>query len=277
MFTLLREGDTEDLSNKVVMITQYLYGVKTTKYMNLISEKKLEDLLSSLRNGSFRFSPMYRSWIPKPNKPGETRPITQPHKKDIIVLDALSSLLNVVFESIFLPKSHGFIRRRGPITFFTQMGKLDKLIKADVAKCFDNIDHELLLGLLQAHLGPENAPLFQLIEAFCKTDILDKEGNNFAFKFKGIPQGCSVSPVLMNIYQHELDFALAHLCKVYEGHLAYARYADDIIIGIKGSENIDSNSLLLIWFQYFHDWCCKVKFIVCWNCFGKGTTSKNLS
>lgn len=44
---------------------------------------------------------MYRSWIPKPNKPGQMRAITQPNKTDIIVMDALSHLLNIIFEDLF--------------------------------------------------------------------------------------------------------------------------------------------------------------------------------
>ena len=84
-------------------------------------------------------------------------------------------LLNIVFEDIFSHQSHGFRRGRGPITFFTQMqtwGRLDKLIKADIRKCFDNIDHTFLLKLLRSHLGPNNEPFYQLIETFCKTSIL---------------------------------------------------------------------------------------------------------
>lgn len=136
VFTLLRNGDTENLSNKLIMIARYLYEERP-KYKSLISEMELEKRILSLEDGTFSFSSMSRSWIPKPHKPGEMRPITKPHKEDIIVLDALSLLLNIVFERVFLPQSHGFIRRRGPITFFLQMrkwGTLDRLVKADIVK-----------------------------------------------------------------------------------------------------------------------------------------------
>ena len=49
---------------------------------------------------------MYRSWIPKPNKPGQIWAITQPNKTNIIIMDVLSHLLNIIFEDIFLSQSH---------------------------------------------------------------------------------------------------------------------------------------------------------------------------
>ena len=92
---------------------------------------------------------MHRLWIPKPNTLGELRAITKPNKADILVMGALSHLLNIVFEDIFLPTLTGLCR--GPITFFLEVqswGPVDRLIKSDVVKCFDNIDHGLLISVL---------------------------------------------------------------------------------------------------------------------------------
>ncbi|KAM1859816.1 hypothetical protein ACFX13_012066 [Malus domestica] len=84
--------------------------------------------LSFLR---FQFSEMHMSWIPKPNKPG---PIT-PCKKDLIVMEALSLLLNIVYEDVLLTHSHGFRKGRRPITFFAHVdswGTVDRFFKADI-------------------------------------------------------------------------------------------------------------------------------------------------
>jgi retron-type reverse transcriptase len=121
--------------------------------------KRLEEIKRALMSSTFRFSSMYRSWIPKPNKPGKMRPITQPHKEDFIVMDALSQLLNIVFEDIFLTQSHGFRKGRGPITFFAHVqswGEVDRLIKADIVGCFDNIDHALLNSRVRLNIGNHN-------------------------------------------------------------------------------------------------------------------------
>ena len=114
--------------------------------------------LSFLR---FQFSEMHRSWIPKPNKPG---PIT-PCKKDLIVMEALSLLLNIVYEDVLLTHSHGFRKGRGPITFFAHVdswGTVDRFFKADIVGCFDNIDHTLLNRGIGLDMGESS-------EGFCNS------------------------------------------------------------------------------------------------------------
>ena len=75
---------------------------------------------SDLENGSYRFSPMFRSFIPKSQKPESLRPITQPAKKDIRILATMSLLVNQVYESIFLDSFHGFRKGRGVQTLFRE-------------------------------------------------------------------------------------------------------------------------------------------------------------
>lgn len=120
LLNLLREEDSKkkrkDLMDKLVRIVDFLWETKSD-YKQGTPKKELEELKSALFNSTFHFSSMYRSWIPKPNRPGKMRAITQPHKGDIIVIEALSLLLNIVFEDLFLPQSHGFRKGRGPITF----------------------------------------------------------------------------------------------------------------------------------------------------------------
>lgn len=69
-----------------------------------MKEERVHEIKEALLNSTYQFSPMFRSWIPKPNKPGQMRPITQP--EDRIVMEAIAHPLNIVFEDLFL--SHGF-------------------------------------------------------------------------------------------------------------------------------------------------------------------------
>lgn len=135
----------EGLMGQLVQLVGNLWREKSGQEVST-PDMELEALLNALQESHFRFSLMYRSWIPKPNKPGELRPITQPAKKDIIVMDDISYLLNKVYAEIFLETSHGSRKGCGPITFFSNFhgwGPIDRLIKSDIVKCFDNIDHRL--------------------------------------------------------------------------------------------------------------------------------------
>lgn len=93
--TLLRKEEShlkkKELIGKLLKIIDYLWETETT-YQEMRSERQLEELKRRLFNSTFQFSSMYRSWIPKPNKPGQLRPITQPNKADILVMDALAQL-----------------------------------------------------------------------------------------------------------------------------------------------------------------------------------------
>jgi len=90
--------------DKLVKIMDSLWETESI-YKELTPQGTLQKMKRALFHSTFPFSSMYRSWIPKPNKPGELRAITQPNKADTIGLDALSQLLNIVFEEIFLPQS----------------------------------------------------------------------------------------------------------------------------------------------------------------------------
>lgn len=245
------ENKKKGLMGKLVQLIRYRWEEKTGNRESL-TDMELEELAKVLNNSSFSFSSMYRSWIPKPHKPGELRPITQPAKRDLIILDGISYLLNLVYEEIFLDSSHGFRKGRGPITFFYELhgwGPVDRLIKSDIVKCFDNIDHKQLTSFLSSDLGEENAPFCDLILRFLKTEIRDKKGNNYSNNTKGIPQGSSLSPVLMNIFLHRLDKEIS-LFRSTEDNLCYIRYADDMIFAFrKGS---DSQAAYNRFRVYFH-------------------------
>jgi Reverse transcriptase (RNA-dependent DNA polymerase) len=106
--------------------------------------------------------------------------------------------------------------------------------KSDVVACFDRIPHDLLLFHLSFFLGSDNKEIIDLVSAFLKADILDKNGKNWATPNIGIPQGSSISPVLMNVYLHSLDVRM--------GKLATSVY-DDILLGFKTRDSIPGLTL----------------------------------
>lgn len=173
--------------------------------------KEVKQMQLELVTVEYRFSPMHRSFIPKPNKRfNKFRPITQLIIfKDRLVLDALE---RIPMDPIFSKHSHGFRPRRGTISFIKAVREwptLDRMIQCDIVKCFDRIDHELLLSFLRAKLG---SGLVDLITAFRivnkgpyrwpKTKVLSPATE------QGIPQGSPISPVLMNCFLHHLDIEM---------------------------------------------------------------------
>nr|KUM48159.1 18S ribosomal RNA intron 1 ORF [Picea glauca] len=202
-----------------------------------LSQPQVETIVAALTNKSFRFSEMRRIYIPKPHKPGQLRPITTPHTSDIIVMDALSEVLNMLLRDIFLPCSHGFRKKRSGETLFMDVlswGPIDQFVVADIVKCFDNLEHKRLLMAVQSFIDDDG--IVNLINSFLITDILDREGINYNYsvKSKGIAQGCSLSPVLLNIYLHSFDLAMSRFSGTYP-LVRYARYADDILLAFRST------------------------------------------
>ena len=88
-------------------------------------------------------------------------------------MEALSLLLNIVYEDVFLTNSHGFRKGRGPITFFAHVdswGTVDRFLKADIVGCFDNIDHTLLNRRIGLDMGESS-------EGFCNSIFQLYKGN----------------------------------------------------------------------------------------------------
>lgn len=160
-------------------------------------------------------------------------PITQAASVDLLLLKALYNTLSEYLDPSFSDLSHGFRPRRGCRSFFSDMNRwsdLRLLQKSDVVSCFDRIPRVRLLNLVGGLLGPKNVLILDLVSSFLSTPIKDKTGRTVSTAGIGIPQGNSLSPILMNVYLNSIDIRMQEL--VTSGELFYLRYADDILIGI---------------------------------------------
>ena len=143
-------------------------------------------------------------------------------------------VLESIYESLFLPGSYGF--RPGRSCHDAIRDLLDHLyrkpiqtvIDVDLAKFFDTIDHELLLGMLREKV---NDPKFlRYLKRMFKSGVL--AAGELTIGDEGVPQGSLCSPVLANIYaQYVIDCWLEEVVKVHcAGKIAGFRYADDLVI-----------------------------------------------
>lgn len=169
-----------------------------------MSRKRLNQILLELKSHSFNFKPARREYIPKAN--GKSRPLGIPCPRDKIVQQSMAMILEAVFEKHFLKSSNGFRPRKGCHTALKQISRwnaIDWFIEGDIKSYFETIDHHILKQLIY-----DKIPDQQFIELYWKAVragyVEFKSGKKIDATI-GTPQGSIVSPVLANIYLHQLD------------------------------------------------------------------------
>ena len=191
-----------------------------------------------------------RVYIDKPGK-AEKRPLGIPTIRDRIVQECMRIVLEPIFEAQFFAHSYGFRPMRdAPMAL--ERAKLlvhhtgyHWIVEGDISKCFDRIDHAILLKRLY-HMGIRDRRVLQIIKAMLKTGVMDEcEVNE-----EGTPQGGLISPLLANVYLDIMDewitkqweikkteYPFSKPYRKYKGLRRTAlipgflvRYADDFII-----------------------------------------------
>jgi len=210
-------------------------------------EDNLRCLADDLRSGAFEARPVRRVRIPKPS--GKLRPLGIPAIRDRIVQEALRMVLEPIFEADFVQHSYGFRPCRRTMDAVKcilwaacEPRKFFWVIEGDIASYFDTIHHRKLIKLLRRRIADER--LLNLIWKFLRAGVMER--NVLRATVEGTPQGGIISPLLANIYLHELDkymerytalslYRKAKRRKQGLANFAYVRYADDFVVMCNGT------------------------------------------
>lgn len=170
-----------------------------------VSEAKIDSIIKALADETYQPMPVRRTYIQKKNNRKKLRPLGIPTFTDKLVQEVLRMILEAVYEPIFLDVSHGFRPKRSCHTALKQLRREFNgtrwFVEGDIKGCFDNINHAVLVGLLSNKI--KDARITKLIYKFLKAGYL--ENWQYHKTYSGTPQGGIISPLLANIYLHELD------------------------------------------------------------------------
>ena len=173
------------------------------KTIDAMSLNRIDKLIASLKNESYKPQPSKRTYIPKKN--GKMRPLGIPSFDDKLVQEVVRLLLESMYESSFSKYSHGFRPNLSCHTALTQVQKtftgVKWFVEGDIKGFFDNINHDTMIGILSKRIKDER--FLRLIRKFLKAGYL--ENWQFHNTYSGTPQGGIISPILANIYLNELD------------------------------------------------------------------------
>jgi group II intron reverse transcriptase/maturase len=194
-------------------------------------ESRLQDLLDRVKSGTYKAPPVKRAYIPKAG--GKPRPIGIPTFEDKLLQRAIVMLLGSIYEQDFLDCSYGFRPKRschGALkalkTSLQQGGTY--IIELDIQSFFDKLDKQQLRAMLQHRIG--DGVIKRLINKWLKAGVL--ENGQVSYSETGTPQGGVISPLLANIYLHEvLDKWFENEVKPrLQGKGELIRFADDAVL-----------------------------------------------
>ena len=136
-------------------------------------QEYVKTIIKELSNNKFTPKPIRREYIKKAN--GKMRPLGIPSFKDKLVQEVVRNFLEAIYEPIFSTNSHGFRPKRSCHTALKQASNHFKgtrwFIEGDIKGCFDNINHEKLIEILERKI--KDSKFINLIRKFLKAGYME--------------------------------------------------------------------------------------------------------
>jgi group II intron reverse transcriptase/maturase len=202
-------------------------------------DSNLKSLLDRAKSGTYRAPPVRRVHIPKGD--GQTRPIGIPTFEDKVLQRAAAMVLEPIYEQDFLDCSFGFRPRRSAHDALRRLWDEAMemhggwVLEIDIRKFFDTLGHAHIQAILRRRV--RDGVLLRLIGKWLNAGVL--EDGSVSYPEAGSPQGGVISPILANIYLHEvLDVWFAKEVQPrLKGRGFLIRYADDAVFVFSQEED----------------------------------------
>jgi group II intron reverse transcriptase/maturase len=171
--------------------------------MDGMSLERLRKLKERVCTEVYTFKTVKLTYIPRPD--GRKRPLGLPTANDKIVQEVMRMILEAIYEPVFSKFSFGFRAGLGCHDALDHVEKkfrwVDYVIEGDIQQAYPTIDHHILVNILKKRI--DDPRFIRLIWKLLGCGVLFEE--RVTWSKTGVPQGSIVSPILANIYYHELD------------------------------------------------------------------------
>jgi RNA-directed DNA polymerase len=193
----------------------------------------LRSLLDRFKSGLYRAPPVKRGHIPK-GSGSETRPIGIPTFEDKVLQRAVAMVLEAIYEEDFLDCSYGFRPGRSAHDALRVVRQeLSELgggwvLEVDIRSFFDELDHGHLRDFLDRRV--RDGVIRRAIGKWLQAGVMEE--GRVRHPEAGTPQGGVISPLLANLYLHEVvdRWFAEEVNPRLRGRAVLVRYADDLVI-----------------------------------------------
>lgn len=202
-------------------------------------ESNLRSLHERLKSGRYYAPPVRRTYIPK--RDGKERPLGIPTFEDKVLQRAVTMVLEAVYEQDFMDCSYAYRPRRSPHTALQALwkGLMEMgggwVLEIDIKSFYDTLDHAHLRSFLDQRV--RDGVLRRTINKWLKAGVM--EDGNVTRSGIGTPQGGVISPILANVYLHEVVdtwFAGAVQPRLL-GRSLMVRFADDVVMAFSNEKD----------------------------------------
>lgn len=208
------------------------YDKQTISDIEEDAENQIYKIWNRMSSGSYMAAPVLLVEIPKAK--GGIRQLGIPTVCDRIAQKVVKNRLEVILEEQFHKDSYAYRPGRSAIDAVTvtreRCFKYEWLLEIDIKGFFDNLDHEIMMQMLEKQTDDKFILLY--CRRFLQATMVNEEGVEKS-RNRGTPQGGVISPILANLY---LDEAFDQWMAEKFPEIEFERYADDIVVHCKSKE-----------------------------------------